>query len=74
MKCARYGLIAILLSIVVLPLSAMAVPLDGPIAPIMQDGLLFSNFSAELFKSPREPRAIYPPLRTYPRSTCRGSP
>ena len=49
MKCARYGLIAILLSIVVLPLSAMAVPLDGPIPPIRQDGLLFSNFSAELF-------------------------
>jgi hypothetical protein len=49
MKCARYGLIAILLSIVVLPLSARAVPLDGPIPPIRQDGLLFSNFSAELF-------------------------
>jgi hypothetical protein len=49
MKCARYGLIAILLSIVVLPLSAMAAPLDDLNAPIRQDGLLFSNFSASLF-------------------------
>ena len=55
MKCSRYGLIAILLSIVVLPLSAMAVPLDDLNAPIMQDGLLFSNFSAELFGSNPDP-------------------
>src|SRR4029453_6416466 len=51
MTCARYGLIAILLSIVVLPLSAMAVPLDDLLATTITQGdaLHFSNFSASLF-------------------------
>jgi hypothetical protein len=51
MRPARYGLIAILLSIVVLPLSARAVPLDDLLATTITQGdaLFFSNFSASLF-------------------------
>lgn len=51
MRCARYGLIAILLSILFLPLNALAVPLSDLIdlgASITAGDKLFTNFSGGL--------------------------
>jgi hypothetical protein len=58
MKCARYGLIAILLSIFFLPLNASAVHLDELInlgESITVGDKLFTNFSGSLYSGKRPP-------------------
>ena len=58
MRCARYGLIAILLNILFLPLNALAVRLDELVnfgESITAGNKLFTNFSGSLMSGAAHP-------------------